>query len=204
MDDDVRPRDRVLGVAMDIIVEKGMDKLRLAEIARRTNMSSGHVLYYFGTKDRILTETLVWSEQQTARRRQEAIEAAAPGWPQLRVYVDWYLPRDHTSPTWALWVEMWARRHAINHSSDLQQVDAADAATLAAILERGVATGAFGTVPETFSRRLHALMTGMAVYVLEKTMTVDEARETVLEQCRLELTPPGVALARLAEALPLA
>ena len=43
-------------------MEKGLDQLRLAEIGRRTNMSTGHVLYYFGTKDRILRETLLWTE----------------------------------------------------------------------------------------------------------------------------------------------
>jgi AcrR family transcriptional regulator len=100
MEEDARPRDRVLGAAMDIIVEKGLDQLRLAEIARRTRMSTGHVLYYFGTKDRILIETLLWAEDQITHRRREAIAAAKPGWQQLEAYVDMYLPDDERDPVW--------------------------------------------------------------------------------------------------------
>lgn len=68
-----RARGRVLRAAMDIIVERGLDGVRLADIARRARMSEGHVLYYFRTKNQILIETLVWSEEQLAGRRQSAI-----------------------------------------------------------------------------------------------------------------------------------
>src|SRR5262245_32058751 len=104
---------------MDIIVERGIDQLRLAEISRRTGMSTGHVLYYFGTKDRILIETLLWAEEGLARRRRAAIEAVPPGWPQLETFVTHFLPEGVDSPVWSLWVEMWARRHAVDRAADL-------------------------------------------------------------------------------------
>src|ERR671937_93275 len=95
-----RARDRVLRAAMGTIVERGLDGVRLAEIARRSNMSEGHVLYYFGTKSRILIETLIWSEERLTRRRREAIASASAGWDQLRTFVDLYLPRDFEDPVW--------------------------------------------------------------------------------------------------------
>jgi AcrR family transcriptional regulator len=184
-----RARDRVLRAAMDIIVDRGLDRVRLAEIARRANMSEGHVLYYFGTKNRILAETLVWSEAGVTERRRAALEAAAPGWDQLEVFVDFYLPRDYQDPVWALWVEAWARRHIEDQTAPLRQTAETWRHDLLLILDRGRQQGAFGKSPLSFANRLIALMNGFAIEILERASQRDEVVETVLEQCHLELDP---------------
>jgi AcrR family transcriptional regulator len=189
-----KARDRVLRAAMDIIVERGLDRLRLAEIARRTSMSEGHVLYYFGTKDQILIDTLVWSESRLTDRRRKAIAATDPGWDQLCVFVEQYLPKDYRDPVWALWVEAWARRHVEGRTAPLRQTAEVWEADLLAVLERGAAAGMFGPVPATFVKRLIALMNGFAVEILERVIRRPEVLDAVLEHCRLELdvsTPDG-------------
>jgi AcrR family transcriptional regulator len=173
---------------MTVIVERGLDQLRLSEIARMTGMSTGHVLYYFGTKDRILIETLQWAEEDLAVRRREAIAAAAPGWEQLRVYVDHYLPRSVDDPVWALWVEIWARRHRDKHIPRLRSTAAGWERDLKVILRRGRRAGAFTGGDGTFVTRLDALMNGFAVQILERTRRRDEVVTLVLEQCEIELT----------------
>ena len=50
-EDGKRSRDRVLLAALDLITEVGIDRVRLAEIARRASMSSGQVMYYFTSKE---------------------------------------------------------------------------------------------------------------------------------------------------------
>ena len=50
---------------MDLITEAGIDEVRVAEIARRANMSSGQVMYYFTSKEHILLETLAWQDTRT-------------------------------------------------------------------------------------------------------------------------------------------
>lgn len=186
---EIPPRDRVLGAAMAIIVERGLDKLRLAEIARRTKMSTGHVLYYFGTKDRILVETLQWNEGAVRQRRREAIAGAAAGWDQLKVFVEYYLPSGSDDPTWALWVEMWARRHSDKDVAALREMADGWERDLRAILRRGRQVGAFSGGHGSFTKRLTALMNGFAVQVLEETRSVREVTDLTLEQCRLELRP---------------
>jgi AcrR family transcriptional regulator len=175
---------------MDIIVERGLDRVRLAEIARRANMSEGHVLYYFGTKNRILAETLVWSEAGVTARRRAALAEAAAGWDQLRVFVQFYLPRDYQDPVWALWVEAWARRHIEDHTAPLRETAETWRLDLLDILDRGREVRAFGPMPPTFASRLVALMNGFAIEILERSADRDEVVETVLEQCHLELDPP--------------
>jgi AcrR family transcriptional regulator len=192
--DERGPKERVLDAAMTIIVERGLDQLRLSEIATRTRMSTGHVLYYFGTKDRILIETLQWKEQELAERRRLAIDAAKPGWEQLRVFIEHYLPRNADDPVWALWVEMWARRHRQKHVPLLRRSAAGWEQDLDAILKAGRRAGEFAAVGASFGPRLNALMNGFAVQVLERTRKRDEVVGLVLDQCRLELQ--GVAPGR--------
>src|SRR6266542_5519249 len=184
-----KARDRVLRASMEIIVERGLDRVRLAEIARRANMSEGHVLYYFGTKNRILAETLVWSEARVTERRHAAIAAAAVGWDQLRVFVDFYLPRDYQDPVWALWVEAWARRHIEEQAAPLRETSETWRHELLEILAGGREVGAFAEGPASFANRLIALMNGFAIEILERTADREGVLETVLEQCHLELDP---------------
>jgi AcrR family transcriptional regulator len=176
---------------MDTIVERGLDGVRLAEIARRSKMSEGHVLYYFGTKNRILIETLIWSEERLTRRRREKIAATAPGWEQLRSFIDLYLPRNFEDPVWALWVEAWARRHAEELGAPLRQTAEVWRADLQDVLDRGERAGAFAAAPPSFPGRLIALMNGFGVQILERVVRRDEVIETVLEQCRIELGRDG-------------
>ncbi|MGB8944903.1 MAG: helix-turn-helix domain-containing protein, partial [Streptomyces sp.] len=47
---------------MEMIAERGLEKLTMAALGREVGMSSGHLLYYFRTKDELLLRTLEWSE----------------------------------------------------------------------------------------------------------------------------------------------
>lgn len=181
------PRTRVLRAAMDIIVERGLDKVRLSEIGRRTNMSTGHVLYYFGTKDQILVETLQWSEAELTRRRRASLTDATPGWQQLRVFVEHYLPMNHGDPVWALWVEMLVRRHVAEHTAAVRATGAEWERDLARILRQGRRAGAFMGGGGSFASRLIALMDGLATQILQRSRERTSAIELVLKQCRIEL-----------------
>ena len=61
-----RSRDRVLKAALELITEAGIDRVRVAGIARRASMSSGQVMYYFTSKEHILLETLAWQGPLTS------------------------------------------------------------------------------------------------------------------------------------------
>src|SRR5207253_9802423 len=86
-----RSRDRVLQASLELIAEVGIDRVRLAEIARRAGMSSGQVMYYFTTKEHILLETLAWSEHEETRRRRAGPRAIAAQWRQHALFHASYL-----------------------------------------------------------------------------------------------------------------
>jgi AcrR family transcriptional regulator len=111
-----RPREQVLEATLEMVAEDGLAKVTMASLARRLGTSGGHLLYYFGTRNGLLLETLRWSEHQYAEQRRPIVEAAAE---RVRSTVDRpddvlafaevYLPVDERDPRWLLWLELWAR-----------------------------------------------------------------------------------------------
>src|SRR5436190_24314444 len=57
-------RDEMLAAAAELIAERGFSETRIADVARRVGASPALVIYYFGTKDDLLTEALRYSEER--------------------------------------------------------------------------------------------------------------------------------------------
>ena len=53
----------MLVAAAHLIAERGFSETRIADVAARVGASPALVIYYFGTKDSLLTEALRWSER---------------------------------------------------------------------------------------------------------------------------------------------
>lgn len=103
-----RPREQVLAVAMAEIAEHGLAKLTMAGLGKQLQMSAGHLLYYFGSKDQLLLETLRWSEEQLGERRRAVLgQAGLSAWQRFTAYADLYLADGPGDPRWILWVEVW-------------------------------------------------------------------------------------------------
>ena len=138
-EDGRRSRDRVLQAALDLIIEAGIDQVRLAEIARRAGMSSGQLMYYFTSKEHILLETLAWQEHQDTMRREAALAKVTGAWRQLERFIELYLPGTHPDPSWILWLEAWARApHNRQVSRFLEELLNPWRDDLAALIARGV------------------------------------------------------------------
>jgi AcrR family transcriptional regulator len=67
------------------ISEKGVHRVSLQEIADRAGVSKGIILYHFGTKDRLMLQTMEWVLQRTAERIRKAIATETN--PQRQVLV---------------------------------------------------------------------------------------------------------------------
>ena len=57
-------RDQMLIAAAELIAERGFSETRIADVARRVGASPALVIYYFGTKDSLLTAALRYSEER--------------------------------------------------------------------------------------------------------------------------------------------
>jgi AcrR family transcriptional regulator len=193
-EDGRRSRDRVLRAALDLIIEAGIDQVRLAGIARRAGMSSGQVMYYFTSKEHILLETLAWQEHQDGMRRRAALARVTGAWRQLGRFIELYLPATHPDPSWILWMEAWARApHNRQVSRFLEELLNPWRDDLAALVARGVAEGAFAppAAAGDFTRRFIALLDGLALQRLQRMHGSSRRHLTELAMyaARLELAP---------------
>ncbi|WP_035850476.1 TetR/AcrR family transcriptional regulator [Kitasatospora azatica] len=159
-----RPREEVLAVAMGAIAEHGLAKLTMAGLGKQLGMSAGHLLYYFGSKDQLLLETLRWSEEQLGERRRVAL-ARGGAWERFAAYAELYLADGPGDPRWILWVEVWGRSPA---SAEIRagqlEIEAPWQADLEALIEDGVAAGEFrpGSAEER-AVQLRAVLDGFSV-----------------------------------------
>ena len=180
------PREDVLAAAMAMIAERGLEKLTMAALGREVGMSSGHLLYYFHSKDELLLQTLEWSEGRLGAERGRLLtRASATVRERLDAYVDLYVPDGHRDPHWTLWLEVWNRsQNADDAARDRQAaIEGAWHRDLVALLAEGVSRGEFRPVdPDRFASRLRALLDGFSIHVAIGLRGTD--REQVLRHVR--------------------
>ncbi|WSU40443.1 TetR family transcriptional regulator [Streptomyces sp. NBC_01089] len=102
-------RDRMLEEAMTAIAENGLAALTMSALAERLGTSGGHILYYFGSKDRLLLEALRWSEDALTVERRALLAGRTAATRLLDRFLQLYLPNGPRDPRWMLWIELWAR-----------------------------------------------------------------------------------------------
>lgn len=162
------PREDVMAAAMEMIAERGLEKLTMAALGREVGMSSGHLLYYFRTKDELLLRTLEWSEGRLGAERGRLLARQGTARERLDAYVDLYVPDAVGDPHWTLWLEVWNRSlNADEEGRDRQAaIEGAWHRDLVALLAEGVSRGEFAPVdPDRFASRLRALLDGFSIHV---------------------------------------
>ncbi|SDJ72508.1 TetR/AcrR family transcriptional regulator [Streptomyces indicus] len=164
------PRENVLAAAMAMVAEGGLEGLTMAALGRAVRMSSGHLLYYFKTKDELLLQTLEWSEGKLGEERRAVLSRPGSVRARLDAYVDLYVPAGPRDPHWTLWLEVWNRSPRTDPGVEAGRRQAAIEGAwhrdLVALLAEGVSRGEFAALdPERFALRLRALLDGFSVHV---------------------------------------
>jgi AcrR family transcriptional regulator len=166
---DERPdqRRRVLLASVDAFAERGADGVRLKDISDRVGMSPGHILYYFGRKDRVLLETLKWSENELAEQRRAELSRYRSPRRAIERFVELYLPVSASDPRWNLWAQVSVRPPADPADQELLgQLEGGWMQDLAGWVEVGASDGVFEQVDaEAFALRWVLLMNGAAEQV---------------------------------------
>jgi AcrR family transcriptional regulator len=174
-------REQMLRAALDVIAERGYAESRIADVAERAGTSPALVIYYFKTKDQLLTEAIRFSEDtwyEAGTRRMAAIPTAAGKLEEIVAMS--CLPEADSEPpsSWALWLDLWAQalRHA-EVASVRQKFDERWRDTIATLVLEGQEAGEFGPVnPADFAATLSALLDGFAIQIALEDPTVDAGR----------------------------
>jgi AcrR family transcriptional regulator len=174
-------REQLLDHALAVIAERGFPETRIADVAASAGISPALVIYYFKTRDQLLTEAIRlnedrWYAEGTARIA--AIPTAAGRLEELIAMS--CLPEADADDrvSWVIWLDLWAQ--AARHpevGAVRQEFDDHWRRTIADLVTEGQQSGEFKTVdPEDFAVSLSALLDGFAVQSALSDPVVDNAR----------------------------
>jgi AcrR family transcriptional regulator len=171
-------RGQMLQAALDVISERGFADTRIADIAERIGISPALVIYYFKTKDQLLTEAIRFYEDTwyaDGKQRMDALPTAAR---RLEEFVAMsLLPDGETDPMtdWRLWLDFWvqAARNA-DVASVRQKSDERWRDVIVSLVLAGQEAGEFASInPESFAIFLSALLDGLTVQIALSDPVVD-------------------------------
>jgi AcrR family transcriptional regulator len=163
-------REQMLRAALEVIIERGYAETRIADVAERTGTSPALVIYYFKTRDQLLTEAIRYSDDTwyaEYMRRMEEIPTAVGRLAQLIAMN--CLPGTDPEPGayWTLWLDLWAFSPrspgvaAVRQKSDERWRDAIRSIVLA-----GQEAGEFALVDaDDFTITLAGLLDGLAIQI---------------------------------------
>jgi AcrR family transcriptional regulator len=163
-------RQELLRAALDVIAERGFSDTRIADVADRAGTSPALVIYYFRTKDNLLTEAVRLAEDlwyDFGYERMATVTGAVARLDEM-ITTTFLAPADIGFPDLgALWVDLWAR--SLRHPKVArvrEEFDARWRRILAGIVLEGQASGEFaGVDPASFATALSALLDGLTVQV---------------------------------------
>ncbi|WP_344828018.1 TetR/AcrR family transcriptional regulator [Actinocorallia longicatena] len=189
-------RAHVLRAALLAIEEVGPARVRVQDIADRAGMSTGHVLYYFGRRDRVIIETLLMSEQELIARCRAELAGIEDPEAAVARYVTVYLPDGHDDIRWRLWSQVMAAPPADEETLlKLKEGLASWHAILAGLVETGVAAGVFVPLddPAFVAMRACRMMDGLGTDLMIGIPGHGTAWavEAALAALRRDLLPPG-------------
>jgi AcrR family transcriptional regulator len=164
----VQRREQMLHAALEVIVERGYPETRITDVAERAGASPALVIYYFKTRDHLLTEALRYSEDgwyEAATRRIEAIKTSAG---QLEEFIAMMcLPEQEggAEDSWLLWLDLWAQSpHNPAVAAIRQKIDERWRETIRTLVLTGQEAGEFAAVDaDDFAVALSALLYGFVV-----------------------------------------
>jgi AcrR family transcriptional regulator len=160
----------MLRAALEVIVERGYADTRIADVAERTGTSPALVIYYFKTRDQLLTEAIRFSEDSwyaEGVRRMADIGSAAG---RLTEFIAMTcLPDTDPEPRswWLLWLDLWAlspRNSGV--AAVRRKFDERWREALRSLVLTGQEAGEFAPVDaDDFTITLSSLLDGLAVQI---------------------------------------
>jgi AcrR family transcriptional regulator len=105
-------RIEMLRAAAELICERGFGDTRIADVAKRAGVSSALVIYYFGTRDRLLVDALRYSEESFYEAAERMLAEVSSLRERLSLLIQWTCIPEASGEipgAWGLWFDLWAQ-----------------------------------------------------------------------------------------------
>jgi len=157
-------REAIVDAALRVAIRKGFGSTTVRDVAAEVGCSSGLIHHYFASMDEVFAAAFEAAAGHDLRTTEAAIAAAPTPVDQLLAYFASY---GRTEGDWAfqLWLDAWAeaaRQPALGATS--RRLNVGWQRLLAAIIERGVASGDFRCDdPDGAAWRIVSMIDGLAL-----------------------------------------
>jgi AcrR family transcriptional regulator len=174
-------REQLLRAALDVIVARGYADTRIADVAEHAGTSPALVIYYFKTRDQLLTEAIRFSEDAwyaSGTQRMARISTAAGRLEEIVAMTCLPEAAPDVPGSWLLWLDLWAQS-ARNPgvAAVRQKFDERWRETIRDLVRAGQDSGEFGSVDaDDFAITLSALLDGLAIPIALEDPEVTPAR----------------------------
>jgi AcrR family transcriptional regulator len=174
-------RVQMLQAALEVIAERGYAETRIADVAERAGVSPALVIYYFKTKDQLLTDAIRYYDDHwyaVGRSRIASLPTAAA---RLQEFVAMACLAESDplpSSSWQLWLDVWAQAARNDAVAGVRQKsDERWRAAIAELVREGQAAGEFREIDtDGFAISLSALLDGLTVQIALDDPVVDRGR----------------------------
>ncbi|MGW6139347.1 TetR/AcrR family transcriptional regulator [Streptomyces sp. NPDC055144] len=182
-------RKALVDAAGRAITERGLEGLRIKDIAAEAGMSAGSVLYYYPEMDELVLEVHRGAVERYLAARHDGTDKVADPVERLRGLIGGGLPTGADDPQHSLLYELHRRAdRSAGHAALMASLFAREIALYTTVLEVGAAAGAFAATetPADLARNLVALEDGYGLHIVSRNtqLTPDEARRLILGYAR--------------------
>jgi AcrR family transcriptional regulator len=170
-------RIEMLRAAAELICERGFGDTRIADVAKRSGVSSALVIYYFGTRDRLLVDALRYSEESFYEAAEKMLAEVTSLRERLSLLIKWTCvpTADNEIPgAWGLWFDLWAQ--AFRHSevkAGRVELDARWRTMIVDAIRADDATQDSDVDPRMFALEFAAILDGLSIQVALDDPEVD-------------------------------
>lgn len=153
-------RARILSGAIELFIEKGVEKVTTRELTEHLGISRSHIYHYFRDWQSLCLEALTVFMQADLDNL-KARSAGLPARQQLHLLMQTYLPEEQDA-VWQLYGSLWQMAiHNETWAALAQEMVAKWQQQLAMIIRAGIAEGVFRSDdPDRITRQLGAMING--------------------------------------------
>jgi AcrR family transcriptional regulator len=169
-------RPELLAAAAEVIRERGLEHVRVADVADRAGTSAPSVLYYFASKAELLKDALTTAEEHYYEDLARDLAQIDGGPERLVKIIDSACGEGDYDA--ALWMELWARALSDpDLAATRAELDVRWRRAIAEVVRYGQQRGEFGPAdPDDVAVLLAALLDGLAVQIALSDIEVTPPR----------------------------
>jgi AcrR family transcriptional regulator len=167
-------RIEMLRAAAELICERGFGDTRIADVAKRAGVSSALVIYYFGTRDRLLVDALRYSEESFYEAAEQMLAEVPSLRERLSLLIQWTCVPEGAGEipgAWGLWFDLWAQ--AFRHDEIKAGRAELDARWRTMIIDALDSSDLSARDKRMFALEFSALLDGLSIQVALEDPDVD-------------------------------